>query len=163
MFKKQLEIIFITVIVLASSLLVYNHYKTYSFLHNPLPKSYIRQIHAKEEEVLGRMQENFGVRYKFPIIITDKLPNKFYGLTTYKNGVIKIYLNKKTMQESFNYMLDDVIPHEYAHAFLFKIGHNSNYNGGHTKEWRETCIKLGGKGCRRYVNEHEVVMSKLAL
>lgn len=161
MFKKRLELIFITVILSASSILVYNYYNTYSFRHNPLSKSYTREINTKEKEILQHMYDNFGVKYKFPIIITNKIPNKLYGLTTDKNGIIKIYLNKKVMQESFQYVLDDVIPHEYAHAFLFKIGHNSNANGGHTKEWRATCIKFGGKVCKRYVNEHKIIMSKL--
>jgi len=107
------------------------------------------------------MQDNFGVRYKFPLIITDKVPGRLYGLTSYENGKIKIFLNKKVMLESMPYMISDVIPHEYAHALLLKLGQNSYTQGGHSKLWQETCKKLGGKDCKRYVNQQEIIMSKI--
>lgn len=161
MFTKRLEAIFLGMILLATALLLYNFYNSYSFKNNPLPQNYIKQIHAKEQDILKHMQQNFGYSYKFPIIITDKIPGRLYGLTTYRGGAITIYLNKKVMQESFKYILESVIAHEYAHALLFELGHNSNKNEGHSKEWKETCVKLGGKDCRQYVNQHEIIMSKL--
>lgn len=118
-------------------------------------------IKSKEQDVLNHMQQNFGFRYKFPLIITDKIPGRLYGLTSYENGHITIYLNKKAMQESLDYILSDVIAHEYAHALLFKLHKSSNENDGHSKLWQDTCKKLGGKDCRRYVNQHEIIMSKL--
>jgi predicted SprT family Zn-dependent metalloprotease len=65
------------------------------------------------------------------------------------------------MQESLDYILSDVIIHEYAHALLFQLHKASNENDGHSKLWQDTCKKLGGKDCRRYVNQHEIIMSKL--
>ncbi len=115
----------------------------------------------KEQDVLAHMQKNFGFTYKFPLIITDKVPGRLYGLTSYENGTIKIFLNKKVMQESMPYILSDVIPHEYAHALLFKLRQNSSGQGGHSKLWQDTCKKLGGKDCRRYVNQKEIVLSKM--
>lgn len=107
------------------------------------------------------MQDNFGMRYKFPLIITDKIPGKLYGLTSYKNGKIKIFLNKKVMQESMSYIISDVIPHEYAHALLFKLGKYSHMQEGHSKLWQDTCKKLGGKDCKQYVNQKEIILSKM--
>jgi len=145
--------------VVASAILGFNYYNSYTFKHNPLPQSYIDKIDAKEQEVLEHMKRNFGVAYRFPLIITDEIPGRLYGLTSYKNGKIKIYLNKKVMKESFDYMINDVIAHEYAHALLFKM--RKNHNDGHSKLWQETCVKLGGENCQQYVDQKEIIMSKM--
>jgi len=161
MFKKKLEFIFLAVIVLAILVLVSNYKKTSDFKNNPLPQSYVEKIKSKEQEVLQHMQKNFGFAYRFPLIITDKIPGKLYGLTSYKNGIIKIYLNKKVMQESFPYIIDSVIAHEYAHALLFKLNRNTSEKAGHSNEWQQTCVKLGGKDCQQYVDQKEIIMSKI--
>ncbi len=161
MLSKKLELLFLTIILLALSILGYNYYKSYSFKHNPLPNSYLKRIAAKEKDVLSHMQKNFRFQVKFPIIITDKIPGRLYGLSSYENGHITILLNKKVMQESMNYMIDSVIPHEYAHALLFYLHKNSSEKQGHSKLWRHTCQKLGGKDCRQYVNQQEIILSKL--
>ena len=93
------------------------------------------------------------------MIVTDKFKGRLYGLTVYNDGDVKIYLNKKVMQESFEYILESVIAHEYAHALMFKLGHFSG--DGHSKEWQDTCVKLGGVGCMRYVDRDDVIMGKL--
>jgi len=161
MIIKKLELIFITVIVFALSLLAYNYYKSYTFKNNPLPAEYIKQIESKEQNVLQNMYKNFGFSCKFPLVVTDEIPGKLYGLTAYQNGKITIYLNKKVMQESFPYMLESVIAHEYAHALLFKLGQNTNEKAGHSKGWQRTCQLLGGKDCQQYVNQHEIIISKM--
>ena len=107
------------------------------------------------------MQHNFGLRVSFPIIITDKIPGRLYGLTSYKNGNISILLNKKVMQESMQYIIDSVVAHEYAHALLFYLHKSSNEKDGHSQLWRETCQKLGGNDCRQYVNQKEIILSKM--
>ena len=161
MLSKKLELLFLTIIILALSILGYNYYKSYSFKHNPLPNSYLKRIAAKEKDVLEHMQKNFGFQVKFPIIITDKIPGRLYGLSSYENGHITILLNKKVMQESMDYMIDSVIPHEYAHALLFYLHKNSSEKAGHSKLWHHTCQKLGGKECKQYVNQQEIILSKL--
>jgi len=161
MFKKRLEIFFIVMIFTAVAVLGINYYKDYTFKHNPLPDSYLKRISNKERDVLAHMQKNFGFQVKFPIIITDKIHGRLYGLTSYENRQITIYLNKKVMQESMDYMIDSVLPHEYAHALLFYLHKNSNEKEGHSQLWQKTCIKLGGKDCRQYVNQQEIILSKL--
>jgi len=161
MLKKRLETIFITIIIIAVVVLINNWYSSNNFKNRPLSDEYKRLIAKKEKEILGNMRENYGLTFKVPLIVTDKFKNKLYGATSYKNGEIKIYLNKGVMQESMEYMLDSVIAHEYAHALMFKLGINSSQNNGHSKEWKEACISLGGLNCEQYVDGDEVVMSKM--
>ena len=161
MFTKKLELLFLGIVFLSLTILGYNLYSDYNFKHNPLPKETLQKIKAKEEDVLNHMQKNLGIRYKFPLIITDKIPGRLYGLTSYENGKITIYLNKKVMKESLGYVLSDVIAHEYAHALLFKLGYNEQEHAGHSRRWQKTCQLLGGKDCRQYVNQKEIIMSKL--
>ena len=161
MFKKKLELIFLSVILFALSLLAYNFYNSYSFKNNDISDSFKKRIQAKEQEVLQHMQKNFGFVYKFPLIVTDKFKGKLYGLTSYNNGEIKIYLNKNVMQESMDYMVDSVIAHEYAHALLFKLNRYHSKDDGHSQEWKSTCIKLGGVDCQQYVDRDEIIISKM--
>lgn len=161
MFIRRLEFIFIAVVLLAMSVLALNYYKNYSFKHNEIPESFKQRIKMKEQDVLEHMQMNFGFRFQVPLIVTDKFKGRLYGLTTYENGVIKIYLNKNVMQESMDYMINSVIAHEYAHALLFKLNRYNLKNDGHSLEWKQTCIKLGGDDCQQYVDEDEIIMSKM--
>ncbi|QOP40776.1 SprT-like domain-containing protein [Sulfurimonas marina] len=159
--KKSLEKIFIFMIVFFGAILAYNAYSSYAFKHNPLPQSYVDAIGNKQSEVLRKMQKNYGFVYKFPLIVTDKIKGNLYGVTTYENGQIKIYLNKNVMQESFKYMVDEVIPHEYAHALLMQKGYLNETKKGHSARWENVCINLGGKECRQYVNHEEIINGKL--
>ena len=161
MIKKKLEFAFVIVITLALSFLGFNFYGDYSFKNNDIPDSFKKRIKQKEQEVLERMQKNFGYAYAFPLIVTDEIQGRLYGLTSYKNGEINIYLNKNVMQESMDYMIDSVIAHEYAHALLFKINRHHSKDDGHSQEWKLTCAKLGGVDCQQYVDRREIIMSKM--
>jgi predicted SprT family Zn-dependent metalloprotease len=161
MFKKRLELVFIAVIFIAMAVLANNYYSSYSFKNSDIPDSYKQRISDKEQEVLQHMQQNFGFVFKVPLIVTDRFKGRLYGLTSFENGEIKIYLNKKVMQESMEYMIESVIAHEYAHALLFKQGHLHLNDDGHSKVWQQTCSKLGGVDCQRYVDQQEIIMSKM--
>ncbi|MFT7859489.1 MAG: SprT-like domain-containing protein [Sulfurimonas sp.] len=159
--NKSLEVIFLFIILFFSSILAYNYYNTYSFKHHPIPKEYQIKIKNKEQEVLRNMKNSYGYVYKFPLIVTDKIPGKLYGVTTYDKGEIKIYLNKKVMRESFDYIVNEVIPHEYAHALLMQEGYFNEAKKGHSPKWHKVCKDLGGKECKQYVNQKEIIMGKL--
>ena len=161
MFKKRLETIFISVMIIAISVLGLNYYNSYTFKHNDIPDSYKQRIIDKEREVLHFMKKNYGFTFKVPLIVTDRFKGRLYGLTSYKNGDIKIYLNKKVMQESMDYIVDSVIAHEYAHALMFKLAYFSSGDDGHSKKWQEVCTKLGGIDCQQYVDGQEIIMSKM--
>lgn len=160
MFKKRLEALFLAVIFIASLLLGMNYYESYRFENSEIPEDYKRRIATKEQEVLRRMQEHYGYTVKFPLIVTDEFKGRLYGLTAYNDGRITIYLNKKVMRESIDYMVTSVIAHEYAHALLFYQGHDGGADG-HSRLWQATCRNLGGQNCRQYVDVDEVVMQKL--
>ena len=161
MFKKKLEFSFIILVVIALLYLSNNIYSSHQFKNNDIPASYLKRIKDKETDVLNLMQNNYGFKLNIPIIVTDKFKGKLYGLTSYRDGKIKIYLNKKVMQESMDYIVNSVIAHEYAHALMFKLGYLDRKNSGHSNEWRKACIKLGAQDCQQYVNLQEVILSKM--
>ena len=161
MFKKKLEIFFISIIAIALLYLANNIYTSQQFKNNPIPDSYKNRIEAKEAEVLNLMQKNYNITLDIPVIVTDKFKGRLYGLTSYKDGQIKIYLNKKVMQESMDYIVESVIAHEYAHALMFKLGYMHTQDDGHSPQWQKMCVNLGGKDCQQYVDHQEIVMSKM--
>ena len=161
MFKKKLELTFISIILLAISFLGFNYYDAYTFKNNELSEEYQNRISLKVKEVLQNMQDNYGYVIDVQLIITDKFQGRLYGLTSYENGEIKIYLNKKVMQESMDYMIESVIAHEYAHALMFAQGNIHTESDGHSQQWQRTCVKLGGKDCQQYVDQQEIIMSKM--
>ncbi len=162
MVTKKIQFIFLCISIVALLILGRNLYSSYSFKNNPISKSYQEAIAYEEQRVLNNMQKNLGFKYKVPIIITDEIPGKIYGVTALDDyGNIKIYLNKKVMKESMDYMLSNVIAHEYAHALLFKSGDYKREKDGHSILWQRTCVKLGGLKCEKYVNSHDVIMGKL--
>ena len=162
MFQKRLEIAFISVILIASAYLVKSNYDNYMFEKNPISSEMKQRLYNKEREILQNMKQHYGFEFEVPVVITDKLPTKLYGVTSYENGIIRIYLNKKIMKESMEYMVDSVLPHEYAHALLFKEGMVYNSEAaGHSLEWQRACVNLGGVDCERYVNHTDVIMGKL--
>jgi len=160
MFKKKLEIFFIATIFIALSYMLYSYYDSYTYKHNDISEAYKQRILDKEREVLSLMKKHYGVSMNIPLIVTDKFKGRLYGLTSYEKGKITIYLNKKVMKESMNYIVDSVIAHEYAHALMFKLG-NYKKGDGHSSAWQEACVKIGGLNCDRYVNGHDVVMAKM--
>ena len=92
------------------------------------------------------------------------MPNNLYGLTTMeKSNKIIIYLNKKMFQESKDYMIFNVLAHEYAHALMFRFNQFSQKKGGHTKKWISVCKSIGGVKCEQYVNKNDIVLSKRKL
>ena len=161
MFKKKLELTFISIILLAISFLGFNYYDAYTFKNNELSEEYQNRISLKVKEVLQNMQDNYGYVIDVQLIITDKFQGRLYGLTSYENGEIKIYLNKKVMQESMDYMVESVIAHEYAHALMFAQGNIHTKSDGHSQQWQRTCVKLGGKDCQQYVDQQEIIMYKM--
>jgi len=135
--------------------------KDKEFQKNPLSQKTIDKLIKKEKDIQSLIQQRYRVNINFPVIIEDQLPNNLFGLATYKKGVIKIFLNKKRFQESEQYMIDYVLPHEYAHAMMFYFKDFSKENGGHTKRWQTICKNIGGIKCDRFVDHHDILIEKL--
>lgn len=147
--------------VISSLFLVYNWYESYEFKNNPLDENIRKKIYFKHQELEQLTYKKFNIKRKIPVKISDKMPSKLFGAATYsKNGQITIFLNKNHFKESLEYMIDDVLPHEYAHALMFVIGDFRDINGGHTLKWQNTCKALNGIRCDRFVNHNDIIIGK---
>lgn len=141
--------------------MIYIYYNDIQFKNNPLSDDVKLKLTKKEHYIRNLIIQKYGFDLKIPIIISDKIPDNLYGLAAYNEGEIKIVLNKNRFKESEDYMIDYVLPHEYAHAMMFKLKQFPKQNGGHTKQWQNICISLEGKKCDRFVNHNDIVMGKL--
>jgi hypothetical protein len=158
---KNLYKIFFTITIMSTMLLVYVIYQDKSFKSNPLSKEIQQNIKQKEYHLKQLVYKEYHIKVDIPVIISSKLPNNLFGLASYDNGNIKIYLNRNRFQESSSYMIDYVLPHEYAHALMFIFNKFPKQNGGHTKQWQKICLSLEGKKCDRFVKHNDIMMGKL--
>lgn len=161
MFIKKLNLFFFLLTIIGSVFLFYSWYKSNQFKNNPLPQETFQEIKQKQRELEILTYRNFNTKIKFPVLVSDKLPDKLFGATTFgKDSEITIYLNKKHFYESNDYMINDVLPHEYAHALMFSSGNFTKQNGGHTKKWQSICKKLNGLRCNRFVDHDDIIIGK---
>ena len=161
-FIKTLEKFFIAGIILALSYISYSWYQDNQFKSNPLSAEIQKRVRDRQSHVRALIQNKYNIQPKIPIVISDEFHSNLYGLTGYKEGKIKILLNKKRFKESEDYMIDEVIPHEYAHAMVFILGKKTSEDG-HTKSWQKICFELDGKQCERYVDNEEIIRQKMGL
>ena len=152
--------IFMYILIVSTILLVYITYNNSQFKNNLLSQNILTQIKQKENHIKYLIKKHYDLDVNVPIIIDDDIPDSLYGYATFKDG-IKIHLNKKRFQETKDYMINDVFPHEYAHAMMFVFGDTTDENGGHTKKWQNICIKLDGIKCGRYVNRQDILEEKV--
>ena len=158
----NIKYILASVTIVAAIFLGINLYKSYQFDTQELPLELQQKLYQKKFELIRLVKQNYGVDLDIPIIISNELPRRYYGLArSGVNGDIKIFLNKDAFRDSSEYMIDDVLPHEYAHALMFYLGDYNKAHGGHTDKWRQACKKLQGKMCNRYVDKDEVIREKM--
>lgn len=161
MFIQQLKKFFLIVVIIASLLLAYLWYEDYSFNSNPLSKKIQIKVYEKHQKLKYLAYKYFNIKRVFPITITEELDSNRYGMAVYsQNGQINLYLNKKRFKENENYMINDVMPHEYAHAIMFALQDFTNENQGHSRKWQEICKKLEGLRCNRFVNHQDILIEK---
>ena len=161
--KNSIISIFFIITVLALVALFFLFQEQSHFKKSELSTSIQQRIVKKEQDILQRIKRYYKLNFKAPIIISDKLPDKNFGMATFdtRTQEIVIYLNKNHFFESEDYMIDDVLPHEYAHALMFALGHFDKRNSGHTKAWQRACQNLGGIKCDRFVNHQDIVIDKI--
>lgn len=157
---KNLEKIFFLIILISLSYMAYSWYESYRFKTNPLSDEIQKRIQQREKEVLSLIYTKYRIRPNIPLLVSDEFHSNLYGLTSYKNGQILIFLNKKRFKESVDYMIEEVIPHEYAHAMVFILGEESSKDG-HTKAWQRICRELDAQNCERYVDNEEIIRQKM--
>ncbi|MCK5111252.1 MAG: SprT-like domain-containing protein [Arcobacteraceae bacterium] len=142
-------------------MLGYIYYNNKQFNDNPLSQEIVERINQKNHHLKKLIYQKYGLSVNIPIKISSKIKDNLFGLAVYDNGNIKIILNKNRFQESEEYMIDYVLPHEYAHALMFVLKDFPNTNGGHTKKWQQICLNLEGKKCDRFVKHNDIVMGKI--
>lgn len=161
MFLQRLKLFFTAITIVGTIFLIYSIYNTYKFKTSTLSENVQNRIYQKTLYLQSLAYKKFGIRRKIPIKISDKMPSKLFGAATLnRSGEITIFLNKKRFKESVDYMIDDVMPHEYAHALMFVFGDTSKENGGHSIKWQKICKALEGKRCDRFVNYNDVIFDK---
>ena len=161
MFVQQLKLYFLIITVVSTFFLGYRWYKDYEFNKNKLSTKLMQEVYYKQRILRSLAIKHYNIHQKIPIKISDKLPDNLFGAATLdKQNNIIIYLNKKRFQESSDYMIDDVLLHEYAHALMFVKGDISQENGGHTLKWQKICQNLEGKKCDRFVNNKDIIIGK---
>lgn len=145
--------------------MLFSWYNNYKFDNNPLSNEINQKIAIKKFEIKQLIKKRYKIDFNPAVIVIDEMKSKLFGMAHFdiKTYEIKIYLNKKRFKESLNYMLEDVMPHEYAHALMFKFGYFSNKNSGHTDEWQKICKNLNGKRCDRFVNHNDILIDKTKL
>ncbi|MBT6107308.1 MAG: hypothetical protein HOH31_01815 [Campylobacteraceae bacterium] len=153
--------IFTIVIVLSIVLLGYISYNNNQFDGENLPIQIQAKLKEKEYHIRKLIIEKYNMDINIPIIISNKIPDNLFGLASYDNNHIKIILNKNRFQESEEYMINYVLPHEYAHAMMFIFKDFTNENSGHSQRWQQICLELEGKKCDRFVKHNDIVMGKL--
>lgn len=159
-FIKQLKIIFALMLLGGITVIGFTLYRNYQFDHHPLSNALQKRIDAKEQEIIRLIHQHYGIVFDVPVIVSDKMPDNLYGVTIDDENMIRIVLNKKRMKESFDYIIEDALPHEYAHALMFYWGKRSAQDG-HSIQWQETCRNLGGIRCDRFVNRNDILYGKM--
>ena len=158
----KIKKIFLSIVIASSIMLSIVIYRDISFKNNPLSSDIVQKIEQKKQHLVKLVYQKYGFYFDVPVLVSDKLPDNLFGLAAYTTAKeIKIYLNKKRFQESVEYMIDYVLPHEYAHALMFRFGDFSKENGGHTLKWQKVCLSLEGKKCDRYVKHQDVIYGKV--
>jgi predicted SprT family Zn-dependent metalloprotease len=140
--------------------MLYSWYESDSFKTKPLSNTIQKEISDRQKQVLSLIDKKYKLQIEIPLVVSDEFSSRLYGLTSYKDGRITVYLNKKRFKESKDYMIEEVIPHEYAHALVMALGERSSQDG-HTQLWQDICLELDGKICTRYVDNEEIIAQKM--
>jgi SprT protein len=183
MFLKKLYTTFFIISLVGIVLFIYILYDNYKFDNSKLSKDVQQRIYLKKQDMIKKIQDKYNIYLDVSIIIKKNIKGNLFGIATYntkksninidkydsvykigsydtKNVNIKIYLNKNHFKESLDYMIDEVLPHEYAHALMFRLNEFTNELGGHTQKWRDICIFLSNNRCGRYANTQDIVIEK---
>ena len=157
----------IFVVIFISLLVIYMNYtNTKKFKENPISKYSKQQIEDKRVELVSIIEKKFYLSLDIPIIVMDNKNlifknSRAWGITEYKNGNIKIYIKKNILKESEKYVLNTVLPHEFAHAIMFKNNHFYEGKEGHNSKWKEICETISNDTCSMYVDREKVVKQKI--
>ncbi len=157
---KKISNIFLFITIISAFFLIYLWYKEYKFNNSSLDEKIVKRVEEKTKKLKALAYKNYNITYNIPIIISDKMKNNLFGMATFSKNNIVIFLNKKRFKENVEYMIEDTLPHEYAHAIMFLQGDFSNENAGHSLKWENICKNLQGKRCDRFVTHDDIIIEK---
>ncbi|MGB3750529.1 MAG: SprT-like domain-containing protein [Arcobacteraceae bacterium] len=159
---SRIKSIFILITVTSLILLVAVIYNDFTFKSNPLSSPLLQKIEQKKLYLQRLSQIKYQIDLDIPVIISDQIPDNLFGAALYtKTNEIQIILNKNRFQENGEYMIEYVLPHEYAHALMFAFGDFTKENAGHSRKWQQICLALEGKKCDRYVKNDDILFGKV--
>lgn len=103
---------------------------------------------SKVQECLKKAQEMFNLSEDFlNVDIRFDLKGKTAAYAIRKNNKLSLRFNVEAIEQEFDDMINDTIPHEVAHLVCYvKPFLGKNHNHG----WKRVCKKLGGTGNRTH-------------
>jgi predicted SprT family Zn-dependent metalloprotease len=104
------------------------------------------QVIKKCHEVMDKANSLYGIDLKSKVDIRFDLTGSYAGFAGINKGQIYLRFNVDMLVgKSFNFILNDTVPHEIAHLMCFI---NPKLGGNHDRGWKSVCINLGGNGQR---------------
>lgn len=109
----------------------------------------VQQVQSKIAELIAKAEDLYKI--KLPSIdVRFDLRGRSAGQAIRRNGLYSMRFNRGMMlNESWDHMINDTVPHELAHVICFVTG----WDFGHGARWRAVCRGLGGTGNRCHSEE----------
>jgi SprT protein len=141
--------------------IIYNTIKADRLKNSDLSPQIEARIKQKIAYLDQKAYEYYGIRLNIPIKLIDDVPQRIWGMMVYtEQGPQKIVVNRVQLKESPNYIIENVLPHEWAHA-IERILHGTKDREGHGEAWLKICNQLSKNRCQRYVHTEKVATEKL--
>jgi SprT protein len=113
------------------------------------------EIEAKVKALVSKIESVFGIKVPAITVKFDLRGAAAGWARVSKSGEYSLRFNTDMMvNESWDHLFNDTVPHEVAHLIGYRMGHGMN----HGREWRSLCIRLGGSGKR--CHDEKVVYAK---
>lgn len=108
-----------------------------------------QKILGRCKEIVEKARELYGVdlsQVKVSFDLRGRAAGHARGLMYGKPTEQHIRFNRDMLtREAFDHVLNDTVPHEYAHVICFM---NPTLGRGHDRGWQRVCTALGGNGAR---------------
>ena len=101
-------------------------------------------VTRKVNNLTKRWNRRFSTNIRPRIVYFDRGTDCGYAIGSGELGFNIKYL--KNYKKAF---IDEIVPHEVAHAFQYVVYPNDYHH--HSKNWKNLCIEMGGNG-NRYHN-----------
>ena len=111
----------------------------------------VRAARSAVEACLEKADEMYGLDLVAWTEITTNLKGRNAGeAARCASGRYVVRINRQYIDDNFDYIVNDTIPHEIAHLVCFA---NPKLGSKHDNGWKTVCRSLGGSGTRCHHNE----------